>query len=148
MSCNLKGAYVLLLVLSEGVWISPGHLGLQYFPQGTYAYVGSAMNGLVPRLRRHFSQDKKVRWHVDYLLEKGIAYQAILLPGQKGLECSVNRLIDALPGSRVVSEGFGSSDCDCRSHLHLITPESIDLIQGLHGSRLWTEVARQEQQSA
>lgn len=142
MSWNLKGAYILLLRMPEGAWVRVGNLGVQYFPQGTYAYVGSAMNGLESRIRRHFSHEKKVRWHIDCLLEKGEAFQAVLLPDERKLECVLNRLIDRLPGSRVVSEGFGSSDCDCGSHLHLISSDSIRKLQNLPGSQLWVEAYR------
>jgi len=125
-----------------GAWVRVGSLGIQYFPQGTYAYVGSAMNGLESRIRRHFSREKKIRWHIDYLLDKAEALQAIILPNERRMECALNNYIDRIPGSRVVSEGFGSSDCDCRSHLHLIPSDSIGTLQDLPGSHLWVKGIR------
>jgi len=137
MSPNLKGAYILLLRIPARTRVRVGKLGTYSFPKGTYAYVGTAMNGLEPRVRRHFSGEKKVHWHIDHLLERGEAVQAILVPSEIRLECLLNRLVDGLPGSRRIVKGFGSSDCDCHSHLHLIPSRSMRFLEGLFESQLW-----------
>jgi Uri superfamily endonuclease len=137
MSSNLKGAYILLLRMPERRSVRIGRLGTHSFPRGIYAYAGSAMNGLEPRIRRHFSREKRIHWHIDYLLDVGDAIQAILVPGENKIECTLNRLVDGLPGSRVVVKGFGSSDCDCHSHLHIIRSSSMRFLEALFASQLW-----------
>ena len=69
-----------------------GHLhNMHKYRKGYYVYIGSAMNSLVPRLNRHLSDEKKMHWHIDYLL--------------KSPDCG-----EEIPG-------FGCSDCSCSSHL-------------------------------
>jgi Uri superfamily endonuclease len=65
----LKGSYVLLIELEQDSNIKVGALGKIHFSKGHYVYVGSAMNGIEGRVRRHLRDEKKTRWHVDYFLE-------------------------------------------------------------------------------
>ncbi|MCX6651977.1 MAG: GIY-YIG nuclease family protein [Methanomassiliicoccales archaeon] len=127
------GAYVLLVHLRRGQSIRVGSLGEHHFPRGTYAYVGSAMGGLEGRLRRHLSPRKKVHWHIDHLASKGDIVGAFVVPSIRKEECLLNEQISRLPGSRAVVEGFGSSDCDCQSHLHLVASETKKEIRRLYG---------------
>jgi Uri superfamily endonuclease len=136
MSSHLKGAYILFLRMPERKRVRVGRLGTYSFPKGTYAYVGSAMNGLEPRIRRHFSREKRIHWHIDYLLDAGEAIQAILVPGENRMECMLNRLVDGLPGSKSIVKGFGSFDCNCHSHLHSIPSSSMRFLENLSGSQL------------
>jgi Uri superfamily endonuclease len=123
------GSYILILQLEKESSITVGSLGVIRFSKGRYAYVGSAMGGLEPRLRRHFSTGKKRRWHIDYLLEKGNAVQAFYAPSEYKLECFLNRLVSVLPESLPI-KGFGASDCTCRTHLHQISEQGYrDLIR-------------------
>lgn len=91
-----------------------GALGVLEFPRGFYAYCGSAMGGLGARINRHLRKEKKVRWHVDYLLEKGRITKVLYAETNERLECQLanglNNVFNAYPG-------FGSSDCRCPSHL-------------------------------
>jgi len=131
------GAYILIMQLERECSINVGSLGLIRFQEGRYAYVGSAMGGLEPRLRRHFSTQKKRRWHIDYLLEKGSALQAFYVPSEQKLECLLNRLVSVLPESMPV-QGFGASDCTCRTHLHRISEEGYrDLISMFGKDLTW-----------
>jgi Uri superfamily endonuclease len=66
-----RGSYILLIEIHRGVRMQVGALGVLEFPEGFYAYCGSAMGGLGPRINRHLRRKKKIQWHIDYLLEKG-----------------------------------------------------------------------------
>jgi Uri superfamily endonuclease len=131
------GAYILIMQLERECSINVGSLGMIRFHEGRYAYAGSALGGLEPRLRRHFSAEKKRRWHIDYLLEKGNALQAFYVPSEQKLECFLNRLVSVLPESMPVA-GFGASDCTCMTHLHRISEEGYrDLISMFGKDLTW-----------
>lgn len=110
----LGGTYLLLLELENSQPISVGALGALSFPQGFYAYVGSAMNGLEARVTRHLGRDRKRRWHIDYLLDRAGVYDVVLIPGEQRLECM---LAAALGQTLISTRRFGSSDCRCAGHL-------------------------------
>ena len=112
---KVKGSYILLIELATNKDIFVGKLGNVYFPKATYAYVGSAMNGLGARLARHLRRGKKLHWHIDYLLKEAEVDEIILCQGNDRVECS---LAQALTGELQSVPGFGSSDCKCRSHLY------------------------------
>lgn len=125
-----RGTYVLIVSLERDHLISVGKLGQIMFRSGTYAYCGSAMAGYRSRVGRHFSREKKLRWHIDYLLQKGEPVCAFLIPGGHEMECSLGRLLSSLEGSEPIP-GFGSSDCSCRSHLYRIEESSIPTLAGV-----------------
>jgi Uri superfamily endonuclease len=110
----MKGIYLLLLQLDESQQISVGRLRVQYFSKGFYVYVGSAFNGIESRVNRHLSNDKKHFWHIDYLLDKASVFEAVLIPTEEKLECT---LAMALREKLLGISRFGSSDCDCPGHL-------------------------------
>ena len=116
----LAGSYILLVYLDEKQLVKIGKLADILFPKGYYAYVGSAMRGIKARLRRHFASEKNYHWHIDYLLERANAIDALVIPGVLKYECIFARALD----SRFVSfHGFGSSDCRCSSHLFFNSDE-------------------------
>jgi len=101
--------------LSERKVIKVGRLGAISFAGGFYAYVGSALNGIESRTKRHLSSDKKPFWHIDYLLEQGLIMSTIMSETDKKIECKIaGNLATTLPSIA----GFGSSDCKCKSHLY------------------------------
>ena len=114
-----KGSYALVLWLERGKEISVGKLGTFAFPAGYYLYVGSALGpgGLEARLDRHRRRDKKLRWHIDYLLEHAQLVEVWSAASTDRLECLWARAARELPGSEIPVPGFGSSDCHCPSHL-------------------------------
>jgi len=122
-----KGSYVLIISLDEDFVLEIGALGRKELPAGLYTYVGSAQSGLHQRVRRHFSKTKKMHWHIDYLLEKGTLISALLIEGPD-MECEINSVIDILPDAEVPCPGFGSSDCQCSSHLHRIPDKDLPLL--------------------
>ena len=64
------GSYVLFLRVECTEAVVVGRLGVCAFAPGYYAYTGSALGGLDARIARHRSARKRMRWHVDYLLQR------------------------------------------------------------------------------
>ncbi|WP_084270811.1 GIY-YIG nuclease family protein [Methanobrevibacter cuticularis] len=112
----MKGSYCLIIANKKEKKIAIGKLGEINFEKGSYVYIGSAMNSLIPRLKRHISNDKKVHWHVDYLLnEKEVSVEDIIFTiNTERIECKLAHLISA-NGKEIAK--FGCSDCNCNSHL-------------------------------
>ena len=96
-----------------------GALGKLTFQKGLYAYVGSAQNNLEKRVNRHLGKEKRRFWHVDYLLDDDAAkvIEVFHKQADKTEECAVARAIGER-GEPV--DGFGASDCSCKSHLFRI----------------------------
>lgn len=113
----MKGTYILLLELDKEQNIAVGNLGTILFPAGFYAYVGSAMGGLESRIRRHIRSNKKLHWHIDYLLQQASITDIIMSENATGTknECAISR---SLAAEVNYVPGFGCSDCGCRSHLY------------------------------
>ena len=109
-----KGSYVLLLHLPRAQQITIGKKGPVFFKDGYYAYVGSALNGLDQRLRRHLKHQKKLHWHIDFLLEHAHISDIYTKESRIREECDIatsfDQQFDCIPE-------FGASDCDCTSHL-------------------------------
>jgi Uri superfamily endonuclease len=95
--------------------IHTGRLGVLNFPCGYYAYTGSALGGFKSRIKRHLSQNKKHKWHIDYFLNEAEVLQITLCITEKQLECV---LAQALSKDLLPVPHFGSSDCRCKSHLY------------------------------
>ena len=110
------GLYALVLRLDEPEEITVGKLGRVMFPSGYYIYVGRARKGLYGRVARHRRKYKRLRWHIDYLRERADLVGVEVMFGKDG-ECELARRIAELPGAEEPVEGFGSSDCGCRTHL-------------------------------
>ena len=94
-----------------------GHLhNMHRFKKGYYVYIGSAMNSLVARINRHLSDDKKLHWHIDYLLinESSEIKDVLFNVSDEKIECDLANII-AENGEEVPK--FGCSDCNCNSHL-------------------------------
>ena len=113
------GTYALILELDQETVITVGRLGTFCFPAGYYAYVGSALGsgGLEARLARHRRQDKRIRWHIDYVLAHACIVDVKVDDSGERLECAWARALLSMPGAQVVAPRFGSSDCACPSHL-------------------------------
>ncbi len=97
-----------------------GSLGSIIFPEGYYAYTGSARgSGGLKRLERHMrlmqSQSQTRRWHIDYILPSVDFIGSVITRTDQNLECIVaNRIGDDLSAI----PAFGCTDCSCYSHLH------------------------------
>ena len=112
----MKGIYVLIIKVSKPACPKIGALGIISFPAGLYAYVGSAQNNLETRVKRHMRKEKRLFWHVDYLLadEAAEVSEVYCLEGDKTCECQIAQLLSQ--NSQPIA-GFGCSDCHCVSHL-------------------------------
>ena len=111
------GVYVLIIEVTSDVYLKVGRLGDLVFEDGIYAYVGSAKSGFKRMIDRHLSKEKKLFWHIDYLLSSGnVSVREVWISRELG-ECE---LAGDLIGShifRFYGAKFGSSDCQCPSHL-------------------------------
>ena len=111
-----SGLYQLVIRLGKGQRIAVGRRGRFIFPAGYYVYTGSGRRGLESRIARHLRKQKKMRWHIDYLLQYGQVLE-VKRYGDDQEECELNSRVERLPRGRVVVRGFGSSDCGCRTHM-------------------------------
>lgn len=110
--------YQLIIHVENEITITVGRLGRFRFPAGYYIYTGSARRGMKNRLARHQRRDKKLFWHIDYLLNHSnvniIGIRTFVEP-----ECVMNHRLDGV----IIAPGFGASDCraKCKSHLKYIS---------------------------
>ncbi|MFB6193149.1 MAG: DUF123 domain-containing protein [Candidatus Nanohaloarchaea archaeon] len=117
----MKGVYVLFLELRKEKEIEIGALGLKKFRRGRYAYVGSAQNSVEKRLERHFSRDKKMHWHIDYLTQEARPYDYFVLPETGEYEEILASILEDIAEP---VPGFGASDSSKNSHLFRL-PKSL-----------------------
>ena len=108
------GVYILIVSLTEAQTIKVGKKRVIPFEPGYYFYVGSALGGLENRIKRHLAREKKHHWHIDYLLDVGQIIGGFAIPTTQKIECQV---AESLAEGLASIAGFGSSDCNCRSHL-------------------------------
>jgi len=94
--------------------IAAGHQPRQRFPAGYYAYIGSALNGLQARLERHLRKEKRLHWHIDYLLREARIVDIVTCRSQERTECAI---ATSLAERFDAVASFGASDCRCSSHL-------------------------------
>lgn len=114
-----SGCYQLKIKIKQNITLKIGALGVFKLPKGDYVYTGSAMKNLSKRIARHQRKEKKLRWHIDYLLSHSEVelVEVVSYPSETKEECFYNqRLINEK--AEVPVKGFGSSDCkECSSHL-------------------------------
>ena len=113
-------SYQLIVHVKKDIFITVGKLGRFKFLAGFYIYTGSAKRGVQSRVARHLAAEKKLHWHIDYLLahkDAQIAKTRVSLEP----ECMLNQGTsgDNFP------KGFGASDCraHCGGHLKYVGRE-------------------------
>ncbi len=109
--------YQLLIHLPKPISLNVGKIGFIDFPKGHYLYTGSAKKNMKSRIKRHFSKNKKLHWHIDYLtILPQVQIEDVLYFSED--ECSVNQKTAGI----IPVPGFGASDCSqhCISHLKFI----------------------------
>ena len=116
-----KGVYCLIFKNGSRV-LDAGRLKSIGFSKGYHVYVGSALgSGGLKRLKRHvllsLEKNKKPRWHVDYLSvsQEFELISVVYAITDKAVECELSRELEFSLNYSI--SGFGSSDCDCSSHL-------------------------------
>ncbi len=128
----MNGAYVLVLKLNSRKRIKIGSLNLVEFDKGIYCYVGSALGSwsIEKRCERHLKRKKKSRWHIDYLRRKSDIVGIFAFPSKSKIECEIAKAI--LKSADSYIHKFGSSDCDCISHLfYFRNNESLSRISSI-----------------
>jgi Uri superfamily endonuclease len=112
----MNGIYCLILKIKESIMQDVGVLGLIPFSKGDYAYIGCAKKGMEKRLLRHLSEDKNIHWHIDFLLSNGeVEIHEIYFTSDKNMDvCKIAKKVSL---NSVYINGFGASDCSCKSHL-------------------------------
>lgn len=129
----MKGCYCLIIRLDEDCEIKIGKLGKINFKKGHYVYVGSAMNSLESRINRHLNEEKKLHWHIDYLLKESEISDVIYNVSTKKVECELSQY---LSNKTTSIKGFGCSDCMCESHLYYFKnrKEAIEYVKDAYDS--------------
>ena len=115
-----EATYVLAIDVSENFEIIIGKLGRVSFKKGNYIYIGSAKGCLETRLQRHLKKEKRIFWHIDYLLENKKAKILQIWTIDKKIECQTAEVFYHDPNTEIIKKGFGSSDCKCVTHLFYI----------------------------
>ncbi|WP_321423425.1 GIY-YIG nuclease family protein [uncultured Methanobacterium sp.] len=140
----LKGTYCLLINLNQNQSLKIGKKGDIQFKKGCYIYVGSALNSLEGRIRRHLRQNKKMHWHVDYLLDSPNTQVTDVFYIDDGIKHECNLAAQIAPKSEAIN-GFGCSDCKCPAHLFYFQNESQATLNCLEGfKKLKLEVKTRE----
>jgi Uri superfamily endonuclease len=131
---KMRGSYILLVEIPGCRKIGIGKLGMISFGKGVYAYTGSGMKNLEKRVERHFKKEKKLHWHIDYLLQQANPLTAWIFESEKREEC---KLAKYLAENNPSIKGFGSSDCSCESHLFFIKDQAqiTRLVSKMNGKR-------------
>lgn len=122
-----KGAYCLIMSLNKDVGIKVGRFGFFNFPRGHYVYVGSAMKNLKQRVSRHFRDEKKLKWHIDYFLENAQLVRALVYPSRKRLESKIAKLFEdevKVGRANIIVKKFGSTDTKDLTHLFYFPSEN------------------------
>ncbi|AIU70756.1 endonuclease [Thermococcus eurythermalis] len=123
----MKGSYFLIIRLDREKVIRTKGRAFELRP-GYYVYVGSAMNSLEKRVARHFRKEKKLHWHIDYLLKEAGLLRAYLIPSEVKLEeklsLEVSRFGEPVPG-------FGAGDVKVGTNLYRFDDEPDGTLEGI-----------------
>ncbi len=134
------GTYAMVFRSRRKVRVRVGRWGHLATEPGYYIYIGSAFGpgGVSARVERHCRQDKREHWHIDYLREAVEPVFTLYCYSPIHLEHDWAQSIMKMKSITVI-EGFGSSDCRCKSHLFYM-PDEPDTaqLQSLVGVRLKT----------
>ena len=115
---SAPGTYALIFRCLVHATEPVGKLGNIEVEPAYYLYVGSAFGpgGVKSRVMRHCRQEKKKHWHLDYLCPY-LHPDTVWFSHDAGrLEHRWARRLATLTDLRAI-DGFGCSDCACRSHL-------------------------------
>ncbi len=126
------GKYLILLYNSRKQKIEVGKLGEVDFPKGYYLYIGSSKINVFKRIAYHKRKKINKHWHLDYITENLKITADIPLINCNKSECFITSTLETFDGKRVTN--FGSSDCDCYSHLLYFKKNP------LHNDELWSQI--------
>ena len=111
-------SYQLEFEIPSPLKLRVGALGVLTFSPGRYVYTGSARRAIEARIARHLRREKKLHWHIDYLLVLPQT-EIVRVRRSTSTECAWHQ---RTPG-QTQHPGFGASDCrsGCISHLKQIS---------------------------
>ncbi|UCG06800.1 MAG: GIY-YIG nuclease family protein [Desulfobacterales bacterium] len=117
-----SGTYALILIPQSSKPVKIGKLGLLQVRAGYYIYVGSAFGpgGLKARIAHHKKVSDRPRWHIDYLRSVTHLKELWYSYDPRPREHQWADIIAGAAGVTVPFPGFGSSDCNCKSHLYFL----------------------------
>ena len=146
-----SGSYIVMIHIPQDLTTRLGSLGEVHFPAGYYLYVGTAKRALTKRMERHIRKHTAVHWHIDYLKGHADRCTAIPIRSSMPLEHELAEAVGRIADGCIPS--FGSSDCDCVSHLFHFTENPlhrqpfIDLLQYFRIDRLEKVINANQDQS-
>jgi len=113
------GTYALVLLSHSEKDIQVGRLGRLQLRPGFYVYVGSAFGpgGLKSRISHHENITNQPRWHIDYLRAMTDPQEVWFTYDSFRREHQWAEILARGRRASTPLEGFGSSDCGCKSHL-------------------------------
>lgn len=120
------GTYVVVLKSEQVKTVQIGRLAQLVVRRGYYVYVGSALGpgGVNARLRHHYKVSEKPHWHLDYLRAETEFYAAYAGFSPERKECEWAAMLALGEGVTEPMDGFGASDCSCRTHLFFFSSEA------------------------
>ena len=110
--------YILIIKVTRNARIAVGRLEDTEFEKGLYLYIGSAKTGPDKRIARHRIKQKKLHWHIDYILSAEQTSVLEVWTKEANEECATARKFTTIPETEIVRNGIGSSDCKCLTHLY------------------------------
>lgn len=110
---------MLVLQLQSEQRLEVGSLGPLQLKSGWYLYVGSAFgpSGVQARCGHHRKISSRPRWHIDYLRAVAELREIWFSHDPERREHQWAGWVKNQYGTYAPFPGFGSSDCDCESHL-------------------------------
>jgi sugar fermentation stimulation protein A len=120
---NDSGFYLILLEVKDPQTVNVGALGDIFFERGFYCYVGSAKVALSKRIKRHRAKRKRKHWHIDYLRDISSVAGVWPIRSDGNLECEIANRVRNISDDKI--EKFGSSDCNCNSHLFYFKKDPV-----------------------
>lgn len=117
------GSYALILRAFVDRVVRIGRIGHLSVAPGFYVYVGSAFGpgGVRARVAHHMGIAQKRHWHIDYLRRWALPEEAWYTHDPCPREHDWANLFRQSAGASEPLHGFGTSDCQCRSHLFRFT---------------------------
>jgi len=120
------GTYIVVLRSHQAKTIQIGKLASFDIKKGYYVYIGSAFGpgGVIARLKHHAKVSKKPHWHLDYLRAEMEFHQAHAEFSNERNECEWASQIAKNEIAIEPLKGFGSSDCNCSTHLFYFSSQA------------------------
>lgn len=113
------GSYALIFEAGRPFSAEIGKLGQFTGKPGCYIYCGSAFGpgGVAARIKHHTRPVKRPHWHIDYLRRALTLVDIWYCFDPANREHDWSRIFSGYGSALIPKPGFGSSDCDCTSHL-------------------------------